>query len=614
MSAIVAIFHRDGQPVRPEEIQQILAAAPHRGVDGEALHIDRQVALAHQHFWITPEEQGEIQPTKSETGCQLITADARLDNRDELISALRARKSDTDTALILRAYEAWGIQCVSHLLGDFAFVIWDARNQQLFAARDPLGVRDLCYFIDGDICVIASEVNQVLAHHAVPRRINDRRVVQYLNRTWVGDEETFFEEVFYCPPAHCLLVTEDLIRKWRYWDIDPSREIVYKEEREYAEQFLTLFTEAVRCRLRTDKPVGISLSGGLDSTSVAAVAARLLPERLHTFSYVFDRLKALDERVYIEPVVAQYDMAAHYLNGDDCWPLSNLERWPIHQDFIYHDPYAWLPLSVMKAASAHGCRVLLTGLFGDQLFLGGRFWATDMIEQKRLATLARTVKVNWRHGVIKRDVCQLGVLPFVHPSLKRLYRRFRPSISHPRNTGLHPRLSAGPAQNEAPAEPAWGRSGRHSQIARYRTMVEPRMPQGASTARQELNAYHLERLDPFWDRRLVEFTMALPADILGLPGNPKRLLREAMRGLLPEKVRTRTGKTSFKPLFDEGLREHERDTVRALTSGSTEIVRRQYTTASWLTEEGTAVIAGTRSGATVWLFLCLELWLQRYWT
>ncbi|MGC9356293.1 MAG: asparagine synthase-related protein [Anaerolineae bacterium] len=616
MSAIIGIFRRDGQPVPPEEIKVMLAAAPHRAVDGEAVQYLNQVALAHQHFWITPEERGERQPLVDDSGCLQITADVRLDNRRELIQALSVSGSKTisDAMLILLAYQRWGTNCVEHLLGDFAFVIWDVRQKHLFAARDPLGVRDLCYYVDRDICLLASEVNQILAHPAVPKRINERRVVQYLNVTWHGDKETFFEDVFFCPPAHCLLVTEDNVQTWRYWDVDPTQQIHYHDVQAYAEHFLTLLRQAVRDRLRTTDPVGISLSGGLDSTSVAAIAAPMLSGHLHAFSYVFDRLEALDERAYIQPLVAQYDIDAHYLNGDNCWPLSNFEHWPVHQDFIYHDCYAWLPLKVMEAASASGCRVLLSGVFGDQLFLGGRFWAADMLEQGQLKALLRTIITRWGDINIRGDLYQRGFTVLAPPSVKRLYRHLRPVKSQVINTGLHPRLHEMINPDGEETEPDWYADACYSQIARHRTLIEPRLPQGASTARQEFNVRGLERLDPFWDRRLVEFVMALPADILGLPGNPKRLLREAMRGLLPEQVRTRTAKTSFYPLFQEGLLEHERERVDALTTGSPEIVRCNYTTASWLAEEVAAGANWSQRGMYLWLFLCLELWLQHYWT
>ena len=614
MSAILALLNRRGEPVDPTLVSTMLAASPHRAPEGEAIWQQGPIALAHQHFGYAPHVTAPC-PHANDAGTIFITADARLDNRADLVAVLHPRRgfAAPNSELILLAYEKWGIAAPTHLLGDFAFALWDTRCQHLFAARDALGVRDLCYYVDAGHALVASEIQQILAHPTLVPRLNEGKVAAYLAFLWHEHAETFYEDIYYCPPAHSLLITATEVRCWRHWDADPQRRLRYARPEAYADHFHELLAEAVRCRLPAQGLVGVSLSGGIDSAAVTALAAPRLPRRLHAFSYVFDALPECDERAMIESVAARYDLPTTFINGDDKWPLADLPTWPLQRDFVMADPFVRLPLAVMQAAEQAGCRILLTGHYGDLLFAGSHYWLLDMLRDGRWGQIAGIFRHHRATINPRQDVWEYGLRPFLPWRVRYAYRRWRPRPLLPLNPALHPDLirRAGLAarRDQILGEAAFPAPG---QWPRYRHLTLSVIPQGIAAARQLYNRHNLEAIDPFLDRRLVEFALAIPADQLGRPHRSKWVLRQAMQSDLPALVRERTDKTSLAPLLDKGLLRREQSAVRAILS-QPQIVRRQFVRADWLRRALAFGPDWPQNRAFLWLCLSLELWLRRFW-
>jgi asparagine synthase (glutamine-hydrolysing) len=597
-------------------------ARPERGLDGQERLVQGPIAFGHQHFWLAPEEQGEKQPLR--VGHYLLTCDVRLDNRQELSHLLglqrKEEKQASDAQLILLSYQRWGLACLKRFLGDFAFALWDDRQKRLFLARDALGARDICYYVQNNMCLFASEVSQILAHPDIQPRINDNRVAARLAYLWDKPEETYYEDIYYLPPAHGMIVTADRLQLWRYWDIDPGREIRYPDEQEYAAAYRALLTEAVRCRLRTEGPVGLSLSGGLDSSALAAIAAPMVPEmipgqeRLYSFSYAFDELRSCDERRYIRETVARYELGAAYLPCDDKWTLKNLQTWPISRDTILADPYVLLPATLLAAAQESGIRLLLAGYFGDTLFSGGRYWALDMLRQLRLGALLRTLMENrtvidWRQALFEDGLRQL--LP---KQAIRSYRRWRPRAAGPLVLGIHPDLaSRTDLRQRLAAESSPAAFSRPGLSHRYRTLTLSVFSQGLAAARHWYNRHGLELAMPYYDRRLVEFVLAIPADVLGRPQQDRLLPRLALKGLVPDSILRRREQTSFVPLRNKGLLDKEKETVQRILTDPL-VVKREYIDGEWLQKQKQKKLDMSPGGIMLWTAISLELWLQRYWS
>jgi len=618
MGAVAVVLNRDGKPIDALVLSAMLAACPERAIDGQALWLGGSVALAHQHFWVTPEEQGERQPLVSEDGQCVLSCDARLDNRAELAAALGLSESElgalSAAALILASYRRWGIECATHLLGDWALALWDAARQHLFVACDALGARGLCYYVDADRAIVASEILSILAHPAVQVRMNEAKVAEFLAGLSDEQEESFYQGILYCPPGHGLLITAEAVHKWRYWDIDPQRRIRYPSDGDYAAHYLDLLREVLRSRLRSSGPVALSMSGGLDSTSLAALTAPLLaPAALKTYSYAFDELATCDEREYIRPVVDRYGLDATYIPCDGQWTLRDLDRWPMERDYIWSDAYAWLPRSVMEAASRDGCRLLLAGYYGDTLACGGRFWALDMLRGLRWGQLAGILArqsrgIDWRGDLLQGALQQL--LP---QQLAQVYYRLQPRPLQSLHPGMHPHLAQRTRLREriAHTQP-WRRFRAPGLGGRYRTLTENVFPQGRATVRKAYNRFGLEPESPYYDRRLVEFVLAVPADQLARPGWDRWMHRKAMTGLLPEPVRLRRRFTEFGALADKGLRHKEIETVRALLR-QPQIVAREMIRADWLQRAVQDLEGGVGDWFPLWQCISLELWLTRYW-
>lgn len=607
----MGMWQRDGAPLAAGWAEAMLAAGAARAVAGQAVWQAGPAGLAHWHFDPYNPANAAQQPLSHATWPVVVSADSRLDVAPTLARRLDLPATATDAELILAAYLRWGWESPAQLDGDFAFIIWDGRRQELFFARDRLGVRDLAYYVDSRVCLAASEVSAIVNGLAAPRRVNATKIALYLANLWRDQALTFFEGITYCPPAHAGVVSAETFNLWRYWDIDPQRRVRYRHDAEYAEHLRALLEDAVARRLPPTGMVGVSLSGGPDSATVAALAARRLPRsRLKSFSYIFDRFPNGDERAYIQPLAARYDLDAVYLPGDDLWPLRDPDRWPVLPDFAGQDPFVWLPLAVMGAAQTAGCRVLLSGHFGDLLFAGGEFWAASLLHEFAWGEFLRQTRrlEGGRWGAL----IERGLWPLLPRSLKAAYRHRRP---RPAPAALLAQLPAALVQR-ADLAAAWQASPRQldfpapTQWERYQYLTGSGDPQGMAAVRRLYNQHGLELVDPLWDRALIEFALAAPAHQLGRAGVTKWVLRQASADWLPPEIVGRRDKASLYELFKTGLLDKETASVRQLTTQA-RCVADGYINPAWLAAEVAAGQGWSAYGFPLWQTLALEMWLRK---
>ncbi len=374
MSAIFGIYSTNGQPVTEADLGRMSVSLAHRGPDGSGVWIGHAVGLGHQMLCATPESLKERLPYESENGELVIVSDSRIDNRDELIPALdnesRSSAGIGDTELILRAYRKWGEACPERLCGDFSFAIWDLQKQQLFCARDPIGIKPFYYYHrPGQIFVFASEIKALLTLSTVPRQVNEVRIAQYLLSELKDERITFYQDIWRLPAGHAMTVTPN--RSWSrsYWSLDPSKELPQRSDEVFADGFRELLTEAVRCRIRCPYRVGAMLSGGLDSSTIVSITRQLLSEQpspnLETFSAVFDQVPECDERNFINAVIARGGLKPHFIRGDNLSPLMDADRVFWHEDEPFYAPNLFLHWNLYSAAREQGVRVLLDGFDGD---------------------------------------------------------------------------------------------------------------------------------------------------------------------------------------------------------------------------------------------------------
>jgi len=549
MSGIVGLWNPDGRPAAVEEIVRMSDAISHRGPNGRPRLVDGPVALGYLHLEAGSKPCPVVQPfADGKTGLAIVL-DGRIDNREDLLSALEssglAPGGASDAELILRAYQFWGAESPARLLGDFAFAIWDPRNRRFFCARDQLGVKPfLYYFARNSLFAFGSEIKAIIALDRVPRRLNEFRLADYLVNELDREDTvgTFYEGVSRLPGGHCLIVERDSVRAWDYWKLVPKEGTRYGSMQECGEAFRSVFMKAVSDRIRDTVGIACVLSGGLDSSSVVAAARELsggaTQAKLATFSLVDD---AGQEAVgMIQSVVEQGGIDSHLVRPEDVtagtYDLAGLignsdQPFEVEQGFFDWITHRW--------ARQHGFRVLLDGIDGDQMHPGSCY-LSSLIRQRRWSTAIRDARcLASELGVPSwRILVGAGLVPIFPRPLLAL-RKFARAILRPppdpsislidedfaRRTHVAERCMArGQAIRDAAHDPfllhSLGFTSGHVSFALERLDLKASL-------------LGLELRHPFADRRVAEFLISLPLEWKGNFPASKTVMRTAMSGLLP---------------------------------------------------------------------------------
>jgi asparagine synthase (glutamine-hydrolysing) len=611
MSGIYGIVHADARPIDARTLGCMSTLLVHRGPSSSAWQ-DGGVGLGARTLATTPEAVDEPNPLRSND--LVLVADARIDNRTDLFAALGIARSPSvgDGALILASYEKWGEECVEHLIGDFAFAIWDGRERRFLVARDRMGVRPLYYHASGDLVVFATEIKALFCVDAVPRDVDEMRVASHLLRTFWDRDSTFYRSVRRLPPAHVMVVQDGNVRLREYWQLDPTRNVALSSDGEYAEAFREIFTEAVRCRTRSATPVAALLSGGLDSSSVAVVARDVLRKEgrvpLHTLSGVFDEVTECDERPYIEAVLRQGDCVPHYIHSDSLSPLAEIEKVLWHMDEPFFTPHISLDWALFRAANDVGARVVLGGMDGDTAIGHGFAYQTELLLSGRIgAFLAETRAVSENYNVRLREL--------------RWRRGVKPSVPDPVLRGWHWLRGRRRSDTLFSADFAariglLGLERRYMRLPprsdreeHYRALTSDLIPYAIEGNNRTAAAFGVETRHPFYDSRVLEFCLGLPPSQRIHNGVTRLILRRGVGDLLPKEIATRRDKANLGPSFTYKLITFERERMEALLADPREIgpyvdiERLRGVYRRWL-EKGSV-----RDALDVWVALMLELGL-----
>jgi asparagine synthase (glutamine-hydrolysing) len=537
----------------------------------------QNVAFGHQALHDTPESLHERLPYSAPDAQLAITSDARLDNREDLFAALSIAPSQRagipDSQLLLRAYQKWGIDCATHLLGDFAFAIWDAPRRRMFCARDPLGVRPFYYHLAPHRFVFASDMSAVRAAMQSPDELDLEYLSAFFRNGWKypHGERTFYAGIRKLKRAHSMIVDGDGMKTWAYWDPENLPEVRMKSDDEYAECLRELLHTAVRARLRSVFRVGAHVSGGLDSSAVAVIAARVLRERgegLTGYSWAppptTHKQTAADERRLVEQVRDLEDIPIHYTTVTE----GEVAEWRFRNPGTIHDAGFAHELVVRREARSRGVRVMLSGWGGDELItFNGRGYFADLLRSGRWLTM-------WRELKMRAEVQGDGVWkPFLNRAIYPLLpdwviERFRPNalLAGWNETPLPGLLQPDFASRLEAASPLphkrWRVMPGVRAVQLYllgREHLPERVEGWASGGQREGIIYAY----PLLDRRIVEFSLGLPEEMYFKNGWLRYLFRHALNGILPEEVLWNRNKKE--PAFDDDRArtvEKSRDTIR----------------------------------------------------
>ncbi|WP_424016473.1 asparagine synthase (glutamine-hydrolyzing) [Halorientalis pallida] len=618
MSGLVALLNRERGDFDDGRLDRMLSTIDHRGPDGRGAWVDDAVGLGHQHLRTTPQAVADDQP-ETENGT-VVTADCRLDNRAELFGRLPIDRDDgpvPDSHLLLAAYDEWGTDCVEHLVGAFAFAIWDGDAERLFCARDHFGVKPLYYHRTDDLFGVASEIKALVSLPSVSTTVDETRVGDYLTGMLEDKTNTFYRDVRRLAPAHAMTISIDAVSTWQYWDLDPTRTIEMESEEAYAERFRDLLEQAVESRLRTTDRIGTTLSGGLDSSSITVLARELLPddEPLATFSGVFEDVPACDEREYIETITRRDGIASTYVTVDELGLLDDIEEMLAYHDEPLTNTMHFMKWEIAKRARADGVGVMLEGAHGDNAVDYGLGLLPELVRTGRWYHLVRELRA--MGDVLDRPAHRLFTL-FVLPTLiPRLIRRqywtlrgvpVGPKRSNPLldDTFVERLDLQGRKDRLDPEGAIRKRSARRWQ---YRSLMT-----GSMTEFLEANdvlhaAFGIEPRYPFIDVRLIEYSLAIPGTMKLKDGWTRYVIREALADSLPDEIRWRPWKTTLNQGFADRLGE-EMDRLDALAANPGDLDR--YLDIEALREARAEFADDPMSGgaSALWKALSLSYWLD----
>lgn len=537
MSGIVGMLRTDGAPADPALARALTRFLSFRGPDWRDIWCSGPVALGHA-LLRTAEESGHDRQPASLDGRFWITADARLDARAELGAELaqagrKTARNAPDAELILHAYAAWGERCLERLCGDFSFGIWDAHQKELFCARDHLGIRPFYFTEQSEFFLFSNTLDCVRMHPGLPDELSDAAIADFLlfglNR---DPETTTFCAIRRLPPAHFLRVSREGLRIRRYWSMPVDGRIRHKHPHEYVEEFQAHLRKAVGDRLGGGR-VGILLSGGLDSSSAAATARELSPERgesgkLRAYTVTHEKLLSDQDGRYAREVAEHLGIPIRCLPMDDLRPFARWDdpacRFPEPVD----DPRAAGLFDQFGAIAAES-RVAFHCEGPDNL-LHFQMWpqVQDMArhgEWRQLCVdVPRFLQVRrfpWR-GIRKRAAALAGRNGAAPATPGWLDPEFA------RRVDAESRWREGCGRLPSPAHPVKPRAHASMSLPAWTRMFEL---QDAGVTGHPVQVRH-----PFLDLRIINYLLAIPPFPWAFE---KRILREAMAGRLPEGIRRR---------------------------------------------------------------------------
>jgi asparagine synthase (glutamine-hydrolysing) len=610
-----------------EAMNQVIA---HRGPDDGGIHLDRHVGLGHRRLSIIDRAAGH-QPMSNENDSVWITFNGEIYNYRELRQTLLAKghvfKTQGDTEVILHLYEEEGERCVEKLIGMFAFAIWDRSKDTLLLARDRLGIKPLYYFLGSRFLAFGSEIKALLSLGCIEPKLNMQALHDYLTFHYNVAPQTMIAGVFKLPPAHILVVRNGAVQQKQYWDLDYSDKLDLPEA-ECVEEFYRRVLACTQSHLVGEVPLGVLLSGGLDSTTIAGAMAELGVRRIKTFTVAFADEAAADYENYDERRYAR--MAASYYGADHHEiAITRKDFADGLRDYVWHmdEPMAdsaSIPLYYVSRLAKDHVTVILSGEGSDELLAGYNYWASFKGFER--ARWARKIPAPIRNYVLGPMNHHL----FRSPRLQRyLELAKRPASHHPlvlakdlgvfsedAKVGLYgPRAKgAGPLfpSEDVVREAYWKTTTFPFLDQMLYVSTKQWLPDDLLLKADKMTMAHsLELRVPFLDHTLVEFAARLPVDMKvrkngGGTYTTKYVLRKAFEGRVPPEIlhRKKLGfPVPLKDMFRGELKTLALDMIHSRSFAERGLFDRRKVLSLMQEHE-----AGADRGPQLWSLVVFSMW------
>ncbi|MGD8781900.1 MAG: asparagine synthase-related protein [Ignavibacteria bacterium] len=565
MSGICGIFNLKNEKVTEENISKMMDSISRLGPDGNKYLLKNNFAIGFQKRIITPQDKLEQLPFEDKEWSLIIAADSRLDNRAELVKTLaleeELKDSYTDSFLILSAFKKWGRECVNHLLGEYIVVIFDYNKNEMICFSDHLRNLPIYYYKNESVFVFATEINGVLAYPETPKRINKKKLavasVYTIAQNFYNTTETYYDKIYRTESASILSISPNNFSSKKYWEPSKLNKYKFNIDEEYFEQFRTLLFQSVKDRMRTVYPVSSLLSGGLDSSSIVGILLNIFnkeKKKLVTFSSITPdkfRNKYDDEEEYIDAFKDYENIDMIYIDDENIGPFDNIEELIRISCTPFHTSRHYLYTAFSNAVSQKGTNVLFDGVYGE-------FGATN-----RGTGYMKELFLNLELGKLfsnLREISNVENISFFNSIKKNFikeiipYKLFRfikygnnPTPSkHPMVHLYNPAVKNLISQNDK------------NSIDDIKILLENNFTFSKDLlltlklVKGHVENYYMgyekvKMLYPFLDKRLLEFYLDMPPGLTIKNGYKRYLVRGALEGILPEKIRWRTSKAPFSP-------------------------------------------------------------------
>ncbi|MBS3186398.1 asparagine synthase (glutamine-hydrolyzing) [Pseudomonas sp. PCH44] len=617
-----------GSPLQVEHgLRSMMNAIRHRGPDGDGVWVDdnRPMGLGHVRLAIIDPEHGK-QPMVTEDGRFIVVFNGAIYNylelRRELIGKGHPIHSYSDTEVLLYAYREWGEGFVDRLVGMFAFAIWDKYEQKLFCARDRIGIKPFYYSFDGERLLFASEIKAILADESVRAQASSEGLQDYLTFQFCLDDKTLFKGIQKLEPGCCLTalyVGDKLkVRVRQYWDLHYNIDEEH-DERYFIDTLAGLIDDSIRLHLRSDVPLGAHLSGGLDSSAVVCLAARMMGgEQLKTFTGAFNEGPQFDETGYAKEVSAFAGTAYNEIFIPAGHELPDvLPRLMYYMDEPLAGPGVIPQYYVSQLASQH-VKVVMGGQGGDELFVGYARYMAAYLEKCLSGAIYQTANQRRYAVSLESIVPNLPLLATYQPMLQGLWKDGLFGAHDQRYFSLVDR-SDGMSQlfnldalrsdrNYSPFESfqrIFNRDELHSLVNQMTYFdLKGSLPALLHVEDRTSMAASIESRVPLLDHRIVEFMATIPPNIKFAGGRMKHLFKESVKSSIPQTITDRKDKMGFPTPLTQWTKGVARDFVRD-TLLSDQARRRGLYNLDVVEK----MLGNEREfGRVVWGMLSLELW------
>ena len=609
MCGICGIINFSEKPVEELAIRRMMAVQKHRGPDDDGLFIEGNIGLGFVRLSILDLSPAGHQPMLSPDDRYVVVFNGEIFNYIELRDELRALgyvfNTGTDTEVLLAAYMKWGEECLHHFNGMWAFVIYDRSEKKIFASRDRFGIKPFYYYRDDNTFIFASEISPVLSIRSQLRQTNEMIIFDYLltNRTNHSDN-TFFRDIFKLQHGSKISISlqpENVsIKNW--YSLSGCETAGYNSSDSFRDDFKT----AVNLQLRSDVPVGLSLSGGIDSSSIGATISKLLNRTdIHSFSAVYGIGNAGDESEfinefngYIDNIHFTYPTIDSFLSDMDLF-VSAMEE-PVPGTSEYAE------IKVMELAHKH-CTVILNGQGADE-YMAGYHYLIGFYLKQRFFELKWIEIMNdvYRYYKAHKSFYPLGTAGFymlpgwIKKSL--LYRNnsfisddFYDEYSRHKDNFIIDKLYSSKTLRES-----------------FINHFEHKFEHNLLWADKSGMRFSLETRFPFLDHNIIEKTINTDTRLIYSGGNTKVILRDAMKNTLPEKVRIRTDKVGFQTPEDAWFRDKRFQDFASGLFNSSSFRSRPYFDVRKIQLLYNQHLTGKNNGHTLWKIIHLELWLRKF--